>query len=160
MRVFNGVEDLARSVGQEIGVSEWRVITQRDIDAFAEVTNDQQWIHVDAERAAQGPFGTTVAHGYLTLSLIPGLVRTVYQVDGLAMAVNYGSNKVRYPAPVPTGATVRARVKLLSVDRTEAWAQSVIQVTIERQEAGDQKPGCVAEIISRLYESPGSPSTN
>jgi len=160
MKVFNGVKDFAKSVGREIGVSEWRVITQRDIDVFAEVTNDPQWIHVDAERAARGPFGTTVAHGYLTLSLIPGLVRTVYRVDGLDMAVNYGSNKVRYPAPVPTGAAVRARVKLLSVEQSDTWSQSVIQVTIERREesGSNPKPGCVAEIVSRLYETAGMPS--
>ncbi len=159
MRVFSSIDELAQNVGQELGVSQWRTITQDDIDVFAKVTNDEQWIHVDAQRAADGPFGTTVAHGYLTLSLIPGLVRTVYQLDGLAMAVNYGSNKVRYPAPVPTGATVRARVKLLSVERTEPWSQSIIQVTIEQQANGMQsKPGCVAEIVSRLYESPGTSS--
>lgn len=161
MRVYHGIDDFARDAGQEIGVSEWRTVTQEDIDVFAKVTNDQQWIHVDTERAAASPFGTTVVHGYLTLALVPGLVRTVFNIDGLSMGVNYGSNKVRYPAPVPAGATVRARVKLLSVERSEAWTQSAIQVTIEQQGTGDgpaPKPGCVAEIISRLYEAPGTES--
>lgn len=159
MRIFENLDDFGQSVGEEIGVSEWRTITQEDINAFAEVTDDQQWIHVDPERAATGPFGSTVAHGYLTLSLISGFLFSSYRLDGVAMAVNYGSNKVRYPAPVYSGGKVRGRIKLLELDRQEGWAQSVIQVTIE-QEAEGSKPACVAEIVSRLYEAPEPSSDN
>lgn len=154
MSTYDSIDHFAQKVGQELGTSHWHTISQDDIDQFARVTNDEQWIHVDPERAKSGPFGTTVAHGYLTLALIPGLMRTIFQINGQSMGVNYGSNKVRYPAPVPAGATVRARAKLLSVERTEAWAQAVIQVTIEQEShEPQQKPGCVAEIVSRLYES-------
>lgn len=153
MRIFDGIDDFAQNVGKEIGVGEWRVVGQADINDFATLTGDEQWIHVDPERAAHGPYGTTVAHGYLTLSMVPSLVRSAYRVDGLAMSVNYGSNRVRYPAPVPSGAAVRARVTLLSLAREKSWAQAVTQVTIERPSGDDEaKPACVAEIVTRLYE--------
>ncbi|GAA1498704.1 MaoC family dehydratase [Paeniglutamicibacter kerguelensis] len=148
------MDDFAQCVGEEIGVTEWRTITQEDIDAFAKVTNDHQWIHVDTERAASGPFGTTLVHGYLTLSLVSGFMFNTYRIDGLSMGVNYGSNKVRYPAPVLVGSRVRGRVKLVSVDREGTWAQSTVQVTVEQELNGEaKKPGCVAEVVSRLYEA-------
>ena len=157
MRVFNGIDDFAQVVGEEIGVTEWRTITQEDIDAFAKVTNDHQWIHVDTERAASGPFGTTLVHGYLTLSLVSGFMFNTYRIDGLSMGVNYGSNKVRYPAPVLVGSRVRGRVKLVSVERQDSWAQSTVQVTVEQELNGEaKKPGCVAEVVSRLYEAPAA----
>lgn len=153
MRIFNGVDEFEKHVGEEIGVTQWRTITQDDIDAFAKVTNDHQWIHVDTERAASGPFGTTLVHGYMTLSLVSGFMFDTYRVDGLSMGVNYGSNKVRYPAPVLVGSRVRGRIKLVSLERQETWAQSTIQVTVEQELNGEaKKPACVAEVISRLYE--------
>lgn len=155
MRVFSGIDDFAQHEGKEIGVTGWRTITQEDINAFADVTKDHQWIHVDTERAASGPFGTTLAHGYLTLSLVSGFMFSTFRIEGLSMGVNYGSNKVRYPAPVLVGSRVRGRVKLLSVDREEAWAQSTVQVTVEQEfNSVAKKPGCVAEVVSRLYEAP------
>lgn len=157
MRIFNGIDDFAQLVGEEIGVTEWRTITQEDIDAFAKVTNDHQWIHVDTERAATGPFGTTLVHGYLTLSLVSGFMFNTYRIDGLSMGVNYGSNKVRYPAPVLVGSRVRGRVRLVSVEREDKWAQSTVQVTVEQEFNGEaKKPGCVAEVVSRLYEAPAA----
>jgi Acyl dehydratase len=152
MRTFESVDDFAQAVGGDLGVSPWHAISQEDVDQFARITNDEQWIHVDPERAKTGPFGTTVAHGYLTLALIPGFMRSIYAITGQTLGVNYGSNKVRYPAPVPVGSRVRGRAKLLSVERTDAWSQAVIQMTIE-QEGGEApaKPACVAEIVSRIY---------
>ena len=155
MRIFNGIDDFAQCVGEEIGVTEWRTITQEDINAFAKVTNDHQWIHVDTERAASGPFGTTLVHGYLTLSLVSGFLFDSYRIDGLSMGVNYGSNKVRYPAPVFVGSRVRGRIKLVALDREDNWAHSTVQVTVEQELNGEaKKPGCVAEVVSRLYEAP------
>lgn len=157
MRIFKGIDEFAQCVGGEIGVTEWRTITQEDINAFAKVTNDHQWIHVDTERAASGPFGATLVHGYMTLSLASGFLFDTYRIDGLSVGVNYGSNKVRYPAPVLVGSRVRGRIKLLSVDREDKWAQSTVQVTVEQELNGEaKKPGCVAEVISRLYEAPAA----
>ncbi|UVJ41408.1 MaoC family dehydratase [Arthrobacter sp. CJ23] len=154
MRIFSGIDHFAQCVGEEIGVTEWRTITQEDINAFAKVTNDYQWIHVDTERAASGPFGTTLVHGYMTLSLVAGFMFDTYRIGGMSMGVNYGSNKVRYPAPVLVGSSVRGRVKLVSVDREDTWAQATVQVTVEQELNGEaKKPGCVAEVVSRLYEA-------
>jgi acyl dehydratase len=119
------------------------------IDAFADATGDHQWIHVDAERAASGPFGATVAHGYLTLALLPKLVREVYAVDGARMAVNYGLNRVRFPAPVRSGSSVRAGVVITEATQVENAVQVTSTVTIEIQ--GEAKPACVAEAVSRFY---------
>ncbi|RBM01932.1 dehydratase [Glutamicibacter soli] len=152
MRIFDSISDFEQVAGQELGVTEWRTITQEDINDFARVTNDHQWIHVDEQRAAKGPFGTTLVHGYMTLSLVSGFMFSTYRVDGVAMGVNYGSNKVRYPAPVLVNSRVRGRVKLLSLERSELWAQSTVQVTVEQERDGKLlKPGCVAEVVSRLY---------
>jgi acyl dehydratase len=146
MLTFNGVEELEKAVGTHLGYSDWHTITQEQIDQFAEATGDHQWIHVDPERAKDGPFGTTIAHGYLTLSLVPMLVWQVYTVEGVSMGVNYGSNKVRFPAPVPVGSRVRAGVELLSVVPGGGGVQTTARVTIERD--GGDKPACVAEILS------------
>ncbi|MCF8609472.1 MaoC family dehydratase [Gordonia sp. HY285] len=146
MKILNGRAELEAAVGTHLGCSDWLQIDQERIDRFAEATGDHQWIHVDPERASTGPFGSTVAHGYLTLSLIPMLVGQVYQVAGTTMGVNYGSNKVRFPSPVPVGSRVRAGVELVSVTETGAGLQVVNRVTVERE--GSDKPVCVAETVS------------
>ncbi|WP_063040515.1 MaoC family dehydratase [Nocardia pseudovaccinii] len=148
MKVFNGIGELEQAVGTHLGYSEWHTVTQEQIDLFAEATGDRQWIHVDPERAAQGPFGTTIAHGYLTLSLLPQLVWQVYRVDGVQMGINYGSNKVRFPSPVPSGSRVRAGVELVKLEPTKAGVQVTALVTIERE--GGDKPACIAEALSVL----------
>ncbi|MGD9945294.1 MAG: MaoC family dehydratase [Burkholderiaceae bacterium] len=150
MAVFEKLDDLKPLIGQELGVSNWLPITQQRIDQFAEATGDLQWIHVDPERAAKGPFGTTIAHGFLTLSLLPALMADAYEIRGLRMGVNYGLNKVRFPAPVPVGSELRARVRLLSLqDLPDGGVQMTVEATIERK--GGDKPVCVAESISRRY---------
>ncbi|MGW4770813.1 MaoC family dehydratase [Nocardia sp. NPDC004278] len=148
MKVFNGIGELEQAVGTHLGYSEWHTVTQEQIDLFAAATGDHQWIHVDPERAAQGPFGTTIAHGYLTLSLLPLLVSQVYRVDGLKMGINYGCNKVRFPSPVPSGSRVRAGVELAEIKPTNAGVQVTARVTIERE--GGDKPACIAEALSVL----------
>jgi acyl dehydratase len=148
MKTFNGLDELGQAVGTHLGYSDWHTITQAQINLFAEATGDDQWIHTDPERAATGPFGTTIAHGYLTLSLIPRLVWQIYTVEGLRMGVNYGSNKVRFPAPVPVGSRVRAGAELLELTRGPQGAQTTVRVTIERE--GSDKPACVAETVAVL----------
>jgi len=146
---FASIDELRSAVGTDVGSSDWIDIDQQRIDLFADATGDHQWIHVDPERAAAGPFGTTVAHGFLTLSLLPRLGEGLVDVEGMTMGVNYGLNKVRFPAPVPVGSRVRAHVRLLSVDDVPGGVQVVTQVTIERE--GGDKPVCVADSVSRLY---------
>ncbi|MET9328520.1 MaoC family dehydratase [Tsukamurella sp. NPDC003166] len=146
MRVLNGLEELQAAVGEHLGYSDWVEIDQKRIDMFAEATGDHQWIHVDPEKAKAGPFGTTIAHGYLTLSLIPMLTWQIYTVEGTKMGVNYGSNKVRFPAPVPVGSRVRAGVELLSVTPGGGGQQVIAKVTIEIE--GGDRPACVGEIVS------------
>jgi acyl dehydratase len=145
MRIFNGLDELAAAKGETLGHSEWHTVTQEQIDQFAQATGDHQWIHVDAERAASGPFGTTIAHGYLTLSLIPMLTYRTYQVQGVKMGINYGTNKVRFPSPVPVGSRVRAVAELAEVTDVAQGMQAVIRVTVEID--GQPKPGCVAETV-------------
>jgi acyl dehydratase len=140
---------LQQRVGQELAVGDWLTVDQATIDKFADATGDHQWIHVDKERAAKGPFGTTVAHGYLTLSLLPKLAESALKVDDVRMGVNYGLNRVRFPAPVPSGSRIRARLKLLAYEPIDGGAQLVMQVTMERE--GGDKPVCVAETVSRRY---------
>ena len=144
-----GVEGLKALVGQEIGPSDWRTVTQEDIDQFAELSGDDQWIHVDVERAKkESPFGTTVAHGNLTLSLIDGLRRDLIASSGFALGVNYGWNKVRFPAPVPAGSRVRGRAEVVSVDEVGGnWWQVVTRFTLEVE--GSEKPCCVADSVGR-----------
>jgi acyl dehydratase len=145
--------DLARLgdvAGREVGVSDWLVITQDRIDAFADATGDRQWIHVDAERARTGtPFGATIAHGFLTLSLISALVRDAVTVNGVRMALNYGLNRVRFVSPVPSDSRIRARVALAKIDDMADSIQAIWNVTIERD--GGDKPAVVAEWIVRYY---------
>jgi acyl dehydratase len=147
VRTFTSGADLVASVGQEIGVSDWHEIPQSQIDLFAEATGDDQWIHVDPERASQGPYGTTIAHGYLTLSLLAPLMKTTYRIEGAKMAVNYGLNKVRFAAPVRVGSRVRVRVSLASVDEIPNGVQSVWSAVIELE--GSAKPACIAEPVTR-----------
>jgi acyl dehydratase len=147
---FESLEELRKAVGTEVGVSDWLQIDQARINLFADATDDHQWIHVDPQAAAQGPFGTTVAHGYLTLALLPKLSEGVVRVKGVRMGVNYGLNKVRFPAPVPVGSRVRARYELVSVEDVDnGGVQTVFRVTVERE--GGDKPVCVAETVSRFY---------
>ncbi|HET6625101.1 MAG TPA: MaoC family dehydratase [Nocardioidaceae bacterium] len=150
MRTFAGLDDFEKAVGTHLGYSDWQTITQQQIDLFAEATGDHQWIHTDPERAKDGPFGSTIAHGYLTLSLVPSLVWQIYTIEGLEMGVNYGSNKVRFPSPVPVGSRVRAGAELLELSRGPNGAQARVQVTVERE--GGDKPACVAETVSVLVD--------
>ena len=152
MRVFHSIDELRGAAGEHLGYSEWRVITQHEVDLFADATGDRQWIHTNPERAKSGPFGTTVAHGYLTLSLVPQFVWTIYTVEGIGMALNYGSNKVRYPAALPVGSRIRAGVELLSVDPGAGGFTEKLRVTVERE--GGDKPVCVAETVSVLFPEP------
>jgi acyl dehydratase len=149
MRTFQTIAELKDLVGQEIGVSDWITVTQERIQLFADATNDHQWIHLDAERAKAGPFGTTIAHGYLTLSLLPTLVAQILRVEGARMCINYGSNKVRFPATVPVGSRLRATGMITDVSEAGGGAQVTAAITVER--AGGDKPVCVAESVSRYY---------
>jgi acyl dehydratase len=150
MRTIANLAELATLVGQEIATSDWVTVTQQQVNQFAEATGDHQWIHVDVERANAGPFGAPIAHGFLTLSLIPMLVASALKVDGVRMGVNYGLNKVRFPAPVPVGSRLRARIALVSSDAIDnGGRQNTWGVTIERE--GGDKPVCVAETVSRMY---------
>jgi acyl dehydratase len=146
MKVFNGIPELEAAVGTHVGYSDWHTVTQDQIDTFAKATGDHQWIHVDPEKAAQGPFGSTIAHGYLTLSLVPMLVWQVYEVEGVRMGVNYGADKLRFPAPVPVDSKVRAGVELLSVTPGGGGHQVKARVTVERE--GGDKPVCVVDTVS------------
>ncbi|GAB3385554.1 MaoC family dehydratase [Amycolatopsis echigonensis] len=147
MRIFSDISELAAAAGEELGSSDWLVVDQERIDTFAEVTGDHQWIHVDPVRAAEGPFGGTIAHGLLTLSLLPVFQHQIYRVDGVRMAVNYGFNKVRLPSPVPVGAKLRATSKLAEVTELDGAVQAVVATTIEIE--GAAKPACVIESIVR-----------
>ena len=150
MREIASLAALKDLVGQEVAVSDWVAITQERVNTFADATGDHQWIHLDAERCKkESPYGGTIAHGFLTLSLLPMLMAGAIHMSDVKMGVNYGLNKVRFPAPVPVGSRLRARMKLLSVDDIEGGAQMAWQVTIERE--GAEKPVCIAESISRRY---------
>ncbi|GGZ41431.1 MaoC family dehydratase [Streptomyces inusitatus] len=148
-RIFASAEELRAGVGEPLGHSDWLEIDQRRIDLFAEATGDHQWIHVDPVRAAAGPFGATIAHGYLTLSLLPVLVPQVMRVEGARMGLNYGTGKVRFPAPVPVGSRLRATAELREVTAAAGGVQVTALVTVERE--GGEKPVCVAESLSRYY---------
>jgi acyl dehydratase len=149
VRSFGTIAELEPLVGQEIATSEWITVTQERIQLFADATGDHQWIHLDRERAAAGPFGTTIAHGFFTLSLLPQMSASAFEVRGTRMGVNYGLNKVRFPAPVPSGSRVRGRFKLIGYEPLEGGAQITMQVTMERE--GFDKPVCIAESIGRRY---------
>jgi len=149
MRVFETIAELKELVGQDVGVSDWITVTQERIQLFADATNDHQWIHVDVERAKAGPFGATIAHGFLTLSLLPEMAASAFGVRETRMGVNYGLNKVRFPAPVPSGSRLRGHFKLVGYEPLEGGAQITVQVTMERE--GSDKPVCIAESIGRRY---------
>jgi acyl dehydratase len=149
MRVFADLDELRAATGQVLGPSDWITVDQAQIDAFADATGDHQWIHVDPERAAAGPFGTTIAHGFLTLSLMPVMLGSLYRVDGVRMGVNYGLNKVRFPSPVPVDARLRTTAQIAEVGDVAGGAQLVLAATIERE--GGEKPVCAAEFLVRIY---------
>ena len=148
--VFPNPAALKDAVGQDLGESDWLEIHQERIDQFAEATGDHQWIHVDPERAKDGPFGSTIAHGYLTQSLVNCFLPQIVQVEGISMGINYGADKLRFPAPVPVGSRVRGRAELIeATDTKDGAVQAKIRVTVEID--GSDRPGCVIDTISRYY---------
>ena len=149
MQRYARLADLQAKVGQDIGTSDWLTVDQARIDRFAEATGDHQWIHVDPARAAAGPFAGTVAHGFLTLSLVPMFFGTAFEIDDVRMGINYGLNRVRFTNPVPVGGRVRGHFKLLAFDALEGGAQLTVLATVELEGAG--KPACVAETVSRRF---------
>lgn len=144
------MDDLRARVGQHLGWSDWHQVTQEQVDRFADVTGDHQWVHTDPERAKRGPFGTTIAHGYLTLALLPALLDGILFVSGPRYAVNYGLNRVRFPAPVPVGSRLRAGAALTSVDEVPGGHQAVLACIFEVD--GTEKPCCVADVVFRYYD--------
>ena len=150
MMISVSLEELPGLVGQELGRSEWVTLSQQRIDTFADATDDHQWIHVDPEQARSGPYGTTIAHGFLTLSLVPQFIATVVTIRNKRLAVNYGLNRVRFTAPVPVDSRLRGAVKLLACEPVEGpGLQLTWQVTVERE--GGDKPACIAEFLTRCY---------
>jgi acyl dehydratase len=145
---LNGISDVEASLGEELGVGSWYTVTQAVIEAFADASGDHQWIHVDKARAAEGPYGATVAHGYLTLSLLPLLVRDAFEFTGFSMKVNYGLDRVRFPSPVLVDSRIRARAVLAEVEVTARGARVVVRNTVEID--GTDAPGCVADTVSLL----------
>jgi acyl dehydratase len=150
MRILNGPDELKAAAGTHVGESDWLTVDQARIDTFADATDDHQWIHVDQEKAKSGPFGTTIAHGFLSLSLLVPLAAQVYRVDGVKMGINYGLNKVRFTSPVPVGSKVRASVDVDDVTEVKGGAlQVTLKVTIEIE--GSERPAVVAEWLTRQY---------
>jgi acyl dehydratase len=149
MLTINGLDEMRAKVGEELGVSDWHEVTQAEIDQFAEVTGDHQWIHTDPQRATQTPFGGTIAHGYYTLALHPMFAAQLLKFEGFAFAVNYGLDRVRFPAPLPVGNRVRMRISLVAVDDVLGGAQITMKLTFEGE--GALKPVCVAESLTRVY---------
>jgi acyl dehydratase len=148
MPEFHTADELRAAVGADLGQSDWMEISQDRIDRFADATGDHQWIHVDPERAKDGPFGSTIAHGYLTLSITNRFLPELLRVPGAALGVNYGANKVRFPAPVPVGSRIRMQCEILDVEDVPGGVQVVTRNTVEVE--GGEKPGCVVEAISRF----------
>jgi len=148
VRVFESPDEVVAAVGADLGTTEWVEITQDRVDAFADATGDHQWIHVDVERAKSGPFGGTIAHGYLTLSLVPWLGSQVFTLGGEGAKLNYGTNKVRFPQPVPVGSRIRAQVSVAEAQPVKVGTQAVFRYTIEIE--GQDKPACVAETVVLL----------
>ena len=148
MRTFTSAAELTAAQGEELGASDWVTVTQDAVNLFADATGDHQWIHVDPERAAKGPFGTTIAHGFMTLALLPALMHTMFSVEGAKLAINYGLNKVRFPSPVPVGSKVRATSTLVSA---EDLGNGAVQLTVSTavEVEGASKPACVAESLLR-----------
>jgi acyl dehydratase len=149
MRTIKGIDEMRSLKGEHLGYSEWHQVTQEQVNLFAEATGDHQWIHIDPERAKEGPFGRTIAHGYFTISMAPMLMSEVVRQEGVRMGVNYGINKLRFPAPLPVGEKVRMGVQLKEVDDIEGGVQSTYELTFEVD--GQAKPACVAEVIYRSY---------
>jgi acyl dehydratase len=150
MKSFENLADLTALVGQEVAVSDWITVTQEQVNLFAQATGDHQWIHVDVERATAGPFGAPIAHGFLTLSLLPKFFESAMEIRNTGMGVNYGLNKVRFTAPVPVGSRLRGRMTLLACDPIDNdGMQMTWQVTVERE--GSAKPVCIAESLARRY---------
>jgi acyl dehydratase len=154
MRTITGLEELRQAEGETLGTSGWHRVTQDAVDAFADVTGDHQWIHTDPARAAETPFGGTIAHGYYTLSLAPRLSEQILSLQGFAFGVNYGLNKVRFPTPMPVGERLRMTAKLAGLEEIDGGAQITLELTFERE--GGDKPVCVAESLARVYA--GEPS--
>ena len=148
---IDGVDELQTLVGRHLGYSDWVTVDQERINRFADATGDHQWIHVDPERAAKGPFGTTIAHGFLTLSLVPLLLAQVVRVEHVRLAVNYGCNKVRFPAPVPVGSEVRVGATVASAEEVDGGVQVALDVTVEVR--GAAKPSCAAQVVVRYYRA-------
>ena len=148
MRVFSSLDELKAAVGEELGPTEWLTITQDRVDQFADATGDHQWIHVDRDRANRSPFGGTIAHGYLTLALIPLFASQLFHLDTMGTKLNYGVNKVRFPAPVPVGSSIRCRATIRDVVDVAAGQQMVTDYVIEIEDA--DKPACVAETVVLL----------
>ena len=148
-RVFSTPAELKAAVGEQLGVSDWLEITQDRINTFADATGDHQWIHVDPERAKDGPFGACIAHGYLTLSLVNLFLPQIIDVQGISMGVNYGCDKVRFPATVPVGSRVRGIGELVSAEDMKGGVQSVVRVSVEVE--GGDRPACVVDTISRYF---------
>jgi acyl dehydratase len=152
MRVFTTFDELGDAVGEDLGTSEWLEVSQDRVDAFADATGDHQWIHVDVERAKDGPFGGTIAHGYLTLSLIPHFSPELFRLDTPGARLNYGVNKVRFPNPVKVGSRIRASAQIAEVSDVPAGKQLVTRYTVEIE--GEAKPACVAETVVLLLSGP------
>jgi acyl dehydratase len=151
MKIFNTIDDLKPLVGQTVAISDWFTVNQDQINLFAAATGDHQWIHVDSEKALRGPFGTTVAHGFLTLSLLPQMFASAFDITASRMGINYGLNKVRFPAPVPVNSRLCGHFKLVDFEALpDGGAQMIWEVTIERE--GHEKPVCFAESIVRRYQ--------
>ena len=147
-RTFNSISELTAAIGEDLGYGDWLEVTQDRIDAFADATGDHQWIHVDPERAKDGPFGATIAHGYLTLSLLPLLAGDIFTVNGPKLVINYGLNKVRFPSPVKVGSRIRANAEIVSIDDSPAGVTMAVRSTVQID--GVEKPACVAENVRVL----------
>jgi acyl dehydratase len=154
MLVVQGIDGLNELIGQELGVSEWLEVNQDRIQLFADATGDHQWIHVDPVKSATGPYGGTIAHGYMSLSLLPSMAEQIYRVDGLKMTVNYGLDKVRFPTPVPVGSRLRSRLELLDVTPADQGVRAFVRHTMELE--GSTRPACVAEQIRFMVADDGS----
>lgn len=146
---LQGIDGIYQKIGEHLGYSQWHTVTQNQINAFADATGDHQWIHVDVEKAKLGPFGHTIAHGYLTLSLIPMLIPEVVEVVGVSMGLNYGANKVRFPSPLPAGSKIRLGATISSVSKIEGGAQMTLDVTVETE--GTTKPCLFAQVLFNYY---------
>ena len=151
--IFESPHDLKDAVGKHLGYSEWLTMEQDRVNQFADATGDHQWIHVDVERAKAGPFGAPIAHGYLTLSLVSSFLSQIVEVHGFEFAVNYGTNKVRFPAPVKVGSRIRGGAEVISVEEAKGGIQSIVRVTVEVE--GEERPACIAETVSLYFPKKG-----